>query len=53
MRKEFLEIEYNSQFSLVFETELVNYLDFNPFNDVYSQRFKQLSLLVKDREYET
>jgi len=53
MKKEFLKLEYNSQFFLIFESEAANCLDFSPFSNVYLHRFKKLSLLVKDREYET
>ena len=53
MKKEFLKREYNSQFFLIFESETINCLDFKPFNGVYSLRFQQLCLVVKDREYET
>ena len=53
MEKEFLKREYNSQFFLIFESETINCLDFNSFNNVYSLRFQQLCLVVKDREYET
>jgi len=54
MRKEFLKLEDITLNSfLIFESDAVNCLDFNPFNNVYSHRFKQLSLLVKDRGYET
>lgn len=53
VREEFLKPEYNSQFFLIFESEAANCLDFNPFSNVYLHRFKKLSLLVKDREYET